>query len=194
MKHQVVVGFSSDHSNVAAHLFWDAFSQKLSFSLGPKPKAISFLSENMNPNFALCALNNQNELIGIAGFKTEQGGLLTGGVHDLAKVYGWVGACWRGAALSLYERDLPENELLMDGIFVHSDARGQGVGTALLGGIKEKARSLKKEAVLLDVVDNNPKAKDLYRRQGFEAVATTRTGIFQPILGFRASTQMRCAV
>ncbi len=173
-----------------AQMFWQAFEAKLVKTLGSDARATAFLAMVLRPEFALAARGPDNEILGIAGFKTARGGLVGGGLRDLARVYGWAGALWRGALLSLLERDVEDGTLLMDGIFVAEAARGQGVGTALLDGIKSHAEGLGLTAVRLDVIDTNPRAKALYLRHAFQPVAEESLGPLRHIFGFRSATTM----
>ncbi|WP_166417276.1 GNAT family N-acetyltransferase [Cochlodiniinecator piscidefendens] len=77
--------------------------------------------------------------------------------------------------LSVLERPLDPDILLMDGIFVSPKARDMGIGTALLSAMKEKAAQLHYSSVRLDVIDINPRARGLYERQGFKASTTMAT-------------------
>ncbi|MFS2005604.1 GNAT family N-acetyltransferase [Duganella sp. CT11-25] len=52
-------------------------------------------------------------------------------------------------------------------VFVHADARGQGVGTALMGAIFKDARG----PLSLNVVSSNLQARTFYERLGFAAGA-----------------------
>ena len=78
----------------------------------------------------------------------------------------------------------------MDGIAVHGDARGKGVGTALLEAIFDKARELDLTSVRLDVIDANPRARTLYERRGFVAGKEQSTGLFRHVFGFSNYTEM----
>jgi len=57
----------------------------------------------------------------------------------------------------------------LDGLYVHPEAQGHGIGTALL----ELARALRPEGFGLWVFESNAPARALYRRHGF--VETERT-------------------
>ena len=118
------------------------------------------------------------------------GGLVGGGVRELARVYGGLSALWRAPLLSLLERQIEPGPLLMDGIFVSEAARGHGVGTALLEAIKTHATHNGLFAVRLDVIDTNPRAKALYLRHGFEPAGEEHLGPFRHIFGFKSSTKM----
>ncbi|MEQ8291004.1 MAG: GNAT family N-acetyltransferase [Roseovarius sp.] len=187
-------GFDRAERPHAAHLFWQAFRGKLGAVLAPEDKALSFLSAALHPDFAISARDPDGRLLGLAGVKTARGGLVGGGWRDLARVYGWPGALWRGGALSLLERQVRPDTLLMDGIFVAEDARGRGVGSALLGAVKARAAEDGKSSVRLDVIDSNPRARALYERHGFVAGDVTHIGPLHHLFGFRSSTEMHCAI
>ncbi|TMV10398.1 GNAT family N-acetyltransferase [Ruegeria sediminis] len=158
--------------------------------MGPEERALAFLDAVLDPDFALVARNEAGRMLGMAGFKTAQGGLTGGGMADLARVYGWVGGLWRGLALSVLERQVQAGVFQMDGIFVAAEARGRGVGTALLDAVKAEATATGMREVQLDVIDTNPRARALYERQGFSPVGQTDTGPFRRVFGFSSATRM----
>lgn len=187
---QVSSGFEPQEAGLVAELYWQAFGPKLGKVMGPAPKALGFLSDVLNPAFALSCRDGQGRLLGVAGFKTAKGALIGGEISDLARHYGWWGALWRALFLMTLERPLKEGVLQMDGIFVHPQARGQGAGTALLEGIADLARAQGLSEVHLDVIDTNPRAQALYERQGFTAVSTEKTGPLKHVFGFSHATRM----
>lgn len=62
---------------------------------------------------------------------------------------------------------------LLNDLFVHADARGSGLGAALLARAYEHAREEGACELMLETGNDNP-ARRLYERSGYEAV-TTRT-------------------
>ncbi|WP_187430499.1 hypothetical protein ROLI_006690 [Roseobacter fucihabitans] len=190
MEFVITPGFCPDEHDQVAALYWQAFGAKLGRVLGPHKRAKAFLCQVMDPEFALVARNAHGEILGIAGFKTAQGALVGGEYSDLKQFYGDWGGLWRGLLLTVLERDVEPDILLMDGICVEATARGLGLGTALLETIKQHARSLGKSAVRLDVINTNPRAKALYMRCGFEATKTENTGLFRFVFRFDSATQM----
>ena len=183
-------GFADTERPLAAHLYWQAFKGKLGPIMGPEARALALFERLMDPRFALVARDDNGVMLGMAGFKTAQGALTGGTLRDLCHDYGWLGGTWRGMLLSVLERDLAPDTLLMDGIFVDRKARGRGIGTALLAAIKDEARDRGMSSVRLDVIDTNPRARALYEREGFEAAGTERTGPLRHIFGFATSTTM----
>ena len=186
---QIVRGFEETQRNHVARLFWGAFSGKLGWVLGPEEKALRFIASILQPRFAICAVEGQ-QLLGIAGFRKTEGGLVAGGLTDITPIYGWFGGVWRGLLLDQLERNLVDGQLLMDGIFVDEAARGKGVGTALLDAIVAHADGAGCHEVRLDVIDTNPRARALYERQGFEPSGEVDAWPLHRVFGFRTATTM----
>ena len=116
--------------------------------------------------------------------------IITKGLGDLARSYGWLGAAWRGLLLHMLERDCSDGSLLMDGIFVEPEARGRGVGTALLHAVERHAATMGLKSIRLDVIDTNSRARALYEREGFAPQSALSLGPLKPIFGFSSATQM----
>ncbi len=191
-KIDVSLGFKDTERAQVATLFWNAFSGKLGPLLGPDDTALAFIAPALDPAFALAARDTDDTLLGIAGFHTTDGQLMGGSFADLRASYGLLSSLWRAPLLALLERDMTAGVLLMDGILVAPEARGRGVGTALLNVIKDTARDQNCHAVQLDVIDTNPRARALYERQGFVATTTMDLGPLRHIFRFSASTTMVC--
>lgn len=189
-----IKGFSEDQRADAAVLFWQAFGGKLSKLLGPEARALAFLGPVLDPSHCLTVSDPNGQLLGIAGIKTTQGALVGGSGADLARVYGTLGTLWRGPLLSMLERAVEPDLLLMDGIAVSPDARGLGIGTQLLDAVVEEAARQGKHAVRLDVINTNPRAKALHERRGFVAKGKERTFPFGWLFGFSSATRMERAV
>ncbi|MEM1237860.1 MAG: GNAT family N-acetyltransferase [Pseudomonadota bacterium] len=190
MKFAVEPGFREHHRAEVALLFWQAFEGKLRPSLGSDARALRFIEAGLRPDFAFTAVSEEGALLGAAGIKTSKGGFLTGTFADLREVYGTVGAFWRGTILDQFERSLEPGVLQMDGIFVDEAARGLGVGTALLDAVVWTARMNRCDRVRLDVVTENPRARALYERYGFNEVGRMKAGIMAPLLGFKEAATM----
>lgn len=183
-------GFSEAEKSHVAQLFWQAFSAKLGRIMGPDARALQFFNGCLNPNFALVARDEQGQLLGVAGFRTDAGGLVDGSLQDMARVYGWVGGIWQGLLLSLLERKVQPDVFQMDGLFVDASARGLGVGTALLEAVFQEAHQRQLDCVQLDVIDINPRARALYERVGFAPISEEETGPLVHIFGFSKATRM----
>jgi len=149
---KVTTGIPDANRAEAAALYWDAFGEKLGFVMGPKYRALTFITRVLRSDHGICAFDDNGRLLGVAGFKTAQGA--------------------------------------MDGIFVAQEARGKGVGTALLKAVYAEARVRGYQQVRLDVIDTNPRARALYLHEGFEERETRQVGMLRHVFGFNAATTM----
>ena len=191
---RITQGFPDAERPTAARLFWQAFSGKLGTLMAPEDKALRFLERVINPDFALGALSPDGRLAGLAGFKTEEGAMIGGSLGDMTAIYGPIGGTWRGLLLEVLERNTEPDCLLMDGIIVAEDARGKGLGRALLDAMCDEARRRGLSRVRLDVIDSNPRARALYERAGFVAISEEKTEIFEVLFGFASATRMERVV
>ncbi len=177
----------------AARLYFTAFWPKLSRILGAghQDGIAAIAAPRLRADRAIVAHDGAT-LLGVAGFKRNGHGLIDLSLGDLGRHYGWFGGLWRGLALSFLDREARPGELLMDGICVSAQARGQGIGTRLLDAIAQEARRSGATTIRLDVIDTNPRARDLYLylRQGFQPVRTQSLGLMRHIFGFSAATEM----
>ncbi|MGC1503479.1 MAG: N-acetyltransferase [Sulfitobacter sp.] len=194
MDFTITKGFRQYERGHIAELYWEAFAPKLKHVLGPPTKAVSFIAAHLDPDFALIGRGPDDGILGVAGFKTQQGALIGGTLRDVAETYGWLAACWRGPVLAMLERDLIKDVLLMDGICVSAQARGLGLGTALLDAIKQEAAAKGLSSVRLDVINTNPRARALYQREGFTEIGQESLGPLKYLFGFESSTKMLCPI
>ncbi len=194
-EHQIeyVRGLPESLRQEAAQLYDAAFGAKIAVAVRRPAARIDLISKSLLPPFAIAAISN-NRLVGIAGFHTSAGSL-TGGMNykQLISNLGLFQGNWAALVFSLYERKPSPNELLMDGIAVIPQMRGQGIGARLLSELNTFARQQGYNKIRLDVIDTNPAAKRLYENNGFVAINTERFGYLRWLLGFGASTTMvRC--
>ncbi|AOF91865.1 GNAT family N-acetyltransferase [Sinorhizobium sp. RAC02] len=192
--YEVEPGLRPEHRAIAAAGYWEAFSRKLRYPLGPQDRAVAFIEQALNPSHAISAVSRDNRFLGVVGFKTPQGAFVGGGLREMARVYGWLSGIARGFLIGLLERQCTPGTLLMDGIFVRAEARGLGVGSALLDAVEQHAVGSGLKQVRLDVIDENPRARALYARRGFEATSTVSLGILKPVFGFQSATTMIKAI
>ncbi|BAQ70354.1 mobC protein [Rhodovulum sulfidophilum] len=130
-------GLRPEHRERAAQEYWRAFSRKLRNPLGPETKAVAFIERVLDPTHAISAVSEDGDFLGVAGYKSPDGAFIGGRFEDLAAVYGRTSPAIRGLLIGLLERNCADDTLLMDGIFVEPEARGRGVGKALLNAMEE---------------------------------------------------------
>ena len=188
------VGIAEKYRDAVVDLYDDAFGQKFSVAISSKEDRLRLLKTTFMLDYAIGAVY-QDRLIGIAGFQTPQGSLTAGITYDtLVSELGVVKGNWAAVIFSLYERKSPLEVLLMDGIAVHSDARGKGVGSRLITEVASYAKAHDFQRIRLDVIDTNPKAKSLYQRKGFTSMTTASYPYLTWLLGFSASTTMELSL
>lgn len=188
------VGIPDEHRSVAVDLFDEAFGEKLALAVPNMENRKALFAEGFNLDVAIAALMDGN-LVGIAGFHAH-GKSLTSDLkyRHLLSHLGFLGGNRAAIVFSLFERTPRPNELVMEGIAVQSQARGMGVGKQLLGEIRKYAENHGFNRVRLDVIDTNPKARQLYERFGFRSVKTERFPQLKSILGFGGVTTMELSI
>ena len=183
-------GLPKDQYHRAARIIYDAFEHKFRYILGPRDKAIDFITSQFNDKFALVALQ-EGKIIGIAGARTTEGELI-----DI-KLIPWLRTyhirTLRGLLIALpllFERKQP-GVLELSTLSVTDEARGKGVGSLIINEFIRHGQSKGFHMILLEVIDENIRAKALYERLGFETVK--HENVPQPwsfLLGFSGASQM----
>ncbi|WP_417807340.1 GNAT family N-acetyltransferase [Thioclava sp.] len=187
-------GLRPDQRARAAQLYWQAFGGKLGRVMRPQTRALDFIERVIAPQFAITAQNSQGELIGVIGFRTPIGSFVGGGEHDLRASYGRIGGLWRAACLRVLGQDLEPRTMMVDGIAVSAELRGQGVGTELIETLCSYAQSQGYRALCLEVVADNMRARALYERLGFVATGQRHSIFTRLAFDFHRVHEMRRAL
>lgn len=174
----------------AARLYWLAFGGKLGWLLGPEARALRYLEFTLRSDHAIVAVGPGDQLLGIAGFKSPAGSFAGGTLTDMQGAYGVWGAAWRGWLLSRLAREVDNSRFLIDGICVAPQARGHGIGTALVEALCAEGQARGYAEIRLEVVDTNWRARNLYQRLGFQVLKTEGIGPLRLVFGFAAATTM----
>lgn len=173
----------------AAALYWQAFGGKLGRVLGPDRLALAYVERVMRGDQCLIA-TEAGRLVGLVGFKADTGSFAGGTAVDMRRIYGPFGGAWRSGVMQLMGGDPDTGKFLIDGLCVRPEARGRGVGSALIDAICTEGRSRGHAAIGLDVVDTNPRARALYERHGFVAASSTGIGPLRLVFGYRCAYRM----
>lgn len=183
-------GFPEAFRERAALLYEEAFGPKMAVAVKDEAERLGLVRDCLQPAYCFAAMADE-ELVGLAGFHTGSDSF-TGGIdfRDLLERRGLLKGVWASVIFSLYVRKPQPGELLMEGIAVSGDWRGKGVGGMLLEQMAAFGKAQGYGHVRLEVIDTNPRARQLYERFGFRAVRTENFPYLKNLLGFSASTTM----
>ena len=118
------------------------------------------------------SMYQNNEMIGIGSvFNAKEAGAFT--VADALNIFRFYGLKSFAAIKSGLKVEklikLPENhEIAIGHLGIKPALRGQGLGTKMIELLMEEANKTKDSYWILDVSEENPKAKALYERLGFK--------------------------
>lgn len=190
MSFHVLHGLPEPYRAAAADLYWQAFGGKLAPVMGPPARAQSYLRRVMRLDQCF-AIMQDNLLLGIVGLHTETGTFAGGTARDFAAIYGPLRGLWRLKLLTLVGNKDPDiGALMIDGFSVQAAARGKGIGAALIDAVFFYARAQGFDAVQLDVVGSNWRAREFYKRHGFIVQSQRKIGLLRFIFGFDSTVRM----
>ena len=186
----IAIGIAGGDRLRAAEIYEQAFGAKLGIAINSREHRINLLRDGLNLSHAIAALHGEY-LVGIVGFTTGPIAFTSGITYrKILREIGFFKGQKAALILGLFERKARDKELLMDGIAVCEDHRGEGHGTKLFDALKTYAGEKGFETIRLDVIDTNPDARRLYEQLGFVAERTNTFEGLRPLLGFGASTTM----
>jgi ribosomal protein S18 acetylase RimI-like enzyme len=187
---KVKAGFSVTQADRVAELFDEAFASKFSKAIPLQNERLQFWRESINPDQVFTVFQ-ENELIGVAlfatsnssGFRAESGKIL----HKQLGILRFIRA---GAIFSLFSYTPKPEEMYIEAISVHSNARGLGAGKLLLDKLTERAQSESHKSLTLKVILENERARKLYEREGFQVIKTKSSRIINLVSGVAGAHQM----
>ena len=193
--HEVTVsrGFSDDERTRVAHLYWEAFGQKLRPGFVDEQTGIETLRIGLQPEHVLVARRDE-ALLGVCGFYGTKSGAVDLTWSSLRRTLSIPAAVRAGIVLAVLSRSARTDSLILDGICVDRAARGLGIGSSLLDAASSYARTVGARSVRLSVVDGNPRARALYERRGFRPVDGGALGVLSVLYGFDRYPTMELAV
>lgn len=182
----------------AGLVLWEAFREKMLHTIGSrKPQEV--LARTIVSERVLVAVEDTEDdsfgsVLGVAAVADVNGLPLDLSKDQLVREFGPLLGRVRALIGRFLQSKAREGELELSFIAVAPDARGQGVGRALLDAVEARAHSAGLITVRLEVVDNNPRARDLYERHGYRHARRVSLPLIRPIMGFGGYDEMVLAV
>ncbi len=183
----ISIGLPAVSSAKIAAMYFNIFSRKLGAVLGHRA-AVSMIADHISADRTIVALDG-DEIVAFAGLKYDGTGFFAPDRRGFLKRYGPLVGRFRAGLWASVETNPRSHQLLLEGLGVHEDLRGRGIGTSLLEAVDRRAKELDKTEVILEVVDTNPRARALYERFGYQTVLTTRRWLFR-FAGFSSAHLM----
>ena len=183
-------GLHERHRQQAGLIYYEAFRRKLQPLVGKPVETTQVLAAGLNLGMTLGALVD-GELRGLAGL--HHGGGIFSHVYrrDALARLGPVRGVYAWAALNLFAAGdhCPAGELRIAALAVDAAAR-PGAGFAPAGSGFRESPPRRLPAVRLEVVDTNPRARQLYERLGFRAISAHHYPFIGAWLGFSGDQVM----
>ena len=134
-----------------------------------------------------------NTLVGVLGIHHQETRFIHLHFPTLKKEFGIMGGVIRKLTGSVFKdlHPLARNEMRVQAIAVSPEARGQGVGTALLDAFFKHGFDKGCSVFRLEVVNTNTRAKALYKTLGFETCGQIPFGPIAWRAGFSSQYRMR---
>jgi ribosomal protein S18 acetylase RimI-like enzyme len=177
------------HVPEGVRLYYTGLEVKLGPVFGPLASALAVLPGSIQPARCLTALS-EGQLAGILGIHNQQGSFLEPSYGTMVRHYGQISGTFRTMLLMLLDHKVPPGDLYLDGIVVDPSLRGQGIGSALVAAFEHLARENGFTTVSLEVIDTNPRARNLYERLGYSQITTHTMGPFSRLFGFRTTHRL----
>lgn len=138
----------------------------MSFFLGEKNARASLLSDSINPDRAIVAMQN-GRAVGYATFKLDGKGPYHPALTEFRNVYGRFSGAWKYLLFLLLERRKSFGALYLCGLKVIVRARGQSIGRLLLEELERQAINAGRDLIELEVSSTNHEARRLYASMGY---------------------------
>ncbi|MCL4378787.1 MAG: GNAT family N-acetyltransferase [Actinobacteria bacterium] len=179
----------------AVEIYYEAFKKKIRVLIKSREKVFAIYIEAFKKNNALnknevqeksrslndpsindTSLSNNRvfyslldtRVVGLIGLQYENKNFIEFTYDDLRKYFNPFQSYFIYSIYKMSSPKLKDGVLRIDSIAVDSSFRSLGIGTKLINRVFEFAKTRGFREVILEVVDTNPRAKDLYERIGFK--------------------------
>lgn len=186
---EILHGLPVHLRETAVSVLLDALGEKIIPAMGGRKRAEALFLECLVSEDCIAAVDKGGEhLLGIAGLKSQEMVFVNAGIPHFIKHAGLFRSLWSLPILAMMEHAPESQEVYLDMIAVGPQARGQGVGRALINAVEHKARTMGKSKLTLQVVGTNPGAKKLYEQLGFRTVKVYKTYPLGRLVGWTFKT------
>ncbi len=180
-----------DHLRLsAASLIYDTFITKYRYTLGPREKGIRFIANAFRAEYGLVAFSD-GDFVGVAGVKNSEGELIEIRFNRWARTYHILTLRSFFIGFPFWFGKRPLGVLTLNSISVKDAARGQGIGTQIIQEFIQYGKEQGYQALNLEVINSNIRAKALYERLGFKTTDYSRIPLpWSHLLGFTGVYEM----
>ena len=167
----------------AIEIFYDAFEQKIRALIKSKEKALAIYNRSLKNDQVFYALLDGN-VVGLIGLHYKNKTFLEFKYRDLRKYFNPLRSYFIYRIFKLTSPKIKDDALRIDSIAVDKSFRSLGIGSQLINKVFEFAKNEGFREVVLEVVNTNPKAKELYDRIGFKEEKIVRYYFLTRSAGF----------
>jgi ribosomal protein S18 acetylase RimI-like enzyme len=187
---RICAGIAADDVGAAVAILIEAFGEKITHELRPvsAEQLVRLITSGIVRERALVAVGPDGAIVGVAGIAAPGRPFFHIPFAVLRREFGMLGALarWAYSLMEAFAAPRRAGTRRVEVLAVHTRARNRGVGSALLEAAAAGARAEGAVRLLLEVVDTNGRARELYERVGFRATRTLRSGLLTAGAGYRA--------
>jgi ribosomal protein S18 acetylase RimI-like enzyme len=163
------------HIDPAIDLMFHGLGEKLVPIFGPLQQSRALIRKSIDPNQCLVALCD-DRVVGLLAIKSKKCSFIDPNLQSLFEHYGFMGTLGLVATALLIDHTPSSAEWYVDSLVVCPSMRGKGIGQLLLQTFQASAEAAGIHTLSLDVVDTNPRARELYERLGYRIVKRAALG------------------
>jgi len=172
-----------------AEVYWHAFAQKVEPYVGSRDAGLIIMAESFRLDRTILALRD-GAVVGVAGLDYGTTTFVSPSLVTCHRLLGLRRGIGAYLGLRFFHGGKSAGQLRIDSLAVAPNERGSGVGRLLLHEVFALARERGFTSVILEVVDSNPRARNLYELLGFRSTAVYRYPWLTRRQGFTGHTVM----
>jgi ribosomal protein S18 acetylase RimI-like enzyme len=169
----------------AIDVFYYAFKRKIRTLIKSEKKAKAIYKKAINHDRVLYTLVG-DKVVGVIGLHYGGRNFMEFKYNDLRQQFNPFTSFFIWFFYKIVSPRATDDVLRIDSVAVDKNSRSMGIGTALIKKVFEMAREKKFNEVILEVVDTNPRAKELYERLGFKEKKLVKYYFLAKPAGFSA--------